>query len=244
MNSIPLLRRKQIWWPTLAGWLLLCVALLASGYVFWRHIYGFLAPTEPAPGARLLVVEGWMPRAELDQAIAIFRAGHYERVVTTGGPIDEWWASAPQNSSFADMAARYLRTHGLADVDVQAAPAPPSAQDRTFLNAVKLREWIDRQHLDVKALDVVSAGPHARRSRMMYRMALGPKVDVGIIAAHSSEFNEGNWWKSSAGAKAVLGETISIIWVTCFFHPPAPGSWEEAWGPRPPQAKPLRSPGS
>ena len=85
------------------GWLVLGVVLLAAGFFFWRHIYGFLAPNEPAPGARVLVVEGWMPRAELDQAVKIFRRGKYDRVVTTGGPIEEWWGVTPQMAWFAEL---------------------------------------------------------------------------------------------------------------------------------------------
>lgn len=216
------------------GWALFVVVLLAAGYFGWRHIYGFLAPNEPVPGARLLIVEGWMPRAELDQAVAIFRKGKYDRVVTTGGPIEEWWAATPQMSSFAELAAHYLKTHGLDGADVTAVPAPASAQDRTYLSAVKVRKWIDRQGAGIKAVDVVSAGVHARRTRMMYRQALGPEVKVGIFAAHSSEYDEAQWWKSSAGAKGVMGETISLVWVTLFFRPPEQGSREETWGPQPP----------
>jgi len=83
----PLLRTRQVTRPTVWGWLLIAVVVTAIALLGARHAYGLLAPNDPAPGARLLVVEGWLDPTDLDQAVIAFRAGHYERVVTTGGPI-------------------------------------------------------------------------------------------------------------------------------------------------------------
>src|SRR4051812_32657541 len=99
----------------------------AACLVAGRHIHGFLAPNSPAPGARILVVEGWIPGELLDQAVTAFRARGYRRVVTTGGPIEEW-LEFRGSSSYADWTANYLRKHGLQDADVTAVSAPASAQ--------------------------------------------------------------------------------------------------------------------
>jgi hypothetical protein len=187
-----------------------------------RQIHPFLAPNDPAPAARLLVVEGWMEMKDMDQAIAAFRKGRYERVVTTGGPI-ETWLELPGSSNSADLAASYLRKHGLEGVDVTAVSSSASAQERTFLSAVKVRDWTTKQGLAVTTLDVFSGGVHARRSRMLYRMAFGPTVDIGILAARPTQYDEERWWQTSVGVKSVLGETISVAWTACCFHPPPPG---------------------
>lgn len=187
-----------------------------------RQIHPFLAPNDPAPAARLLVVEGWMEMKDMDQAIAAFRKGRYERVVTTGGPI-ETWLELPGSSNSADLAASYLRKHGLEGVDVTAVSSSASAQERTFLSAVKVRDWATKQGLAVTTLDVFSGGVHARRSRMLYRMAFGPTVDIGILAARPTQYDEERWWQTSVGVKSVLGETISVAWTACCFHPPPPG---------------------
>lgn len=123
------------------------------------------------------------------------------------------------NSTYADLAAGYLRTHGLGDFPVAAVPASASTQDRTYLTAVKLREWLKGQGIAPSALDVFSGGTHARRSRMLYRMAFGPDVDVGVLSARSSQYDEERWWQTSAGAKSVLGEAISVVWTACCFYP-------------------------
>jgi hypothetical protein len=224
-----LFRRKQLWVPTLLGWLLLFVLIVIACAIGGRHIHAFLSSTAPAPAARLLVVEGWMEEQGLDQAVAAFHAGHYDRVITTGGAMEAWPAMFG-NTTYADIAARYLKTHGLENVDVIAVPAPASAQERTFLSAVKVREWLAARNIRIDTLDVFSSGVHARRSHMLYRMAFGPKVNVGILAAEPSDYDQMHWWKTSAGAKSVMGETISLIWTVCCFYPPNPGSHAETWG--------------
>lgn len=218
-----LVRRRQVWFPTFSGWLILIAFACGLVVIAGKSIHSFLAPNDPAPEARLLVVEGWMDMNDLDQAISAFRNGRYERVVTTGGPI-ETWLELPGGSNSADLAASYLTKHGLEDVDVTAVSSSAEAQDRTYRSALKLREWIAAQGLAVNALDVFSGGVHARRTRMLFQIALGPNVDVGILSARPTLYDEDRWWQTSAGAKSVLGESIGVVWTVCCFHPPQPDS--------------------
>ena len=104
---------------------------------------------------------------------------------------------------------------------------PTSAQDRTFLSAVVVRDWLRRQGGTTDAVDLFSGGVHARRSRLVFRMAFGPEVDVGVFAAAPRRYALERWWTTSEGAKAVLGEAIGLAWTACCFAPPAPGSHEE-----------------
>ena len=41
----------------------------------------------------------------------------------------------------------------------------------------------------ITALDVMSSGTRARRSRLLYRIAFGPDVQVGVLAATSSDYD-------------------------------------------------------
>lgn len=221
-----LVRRREIWLPTIWGWLVLLLIGAAMIVLVARSLYSFLAPNQPI-GARVLIVEGWMNPEGLEQAVDAFRSGGYERVVTTGGPID--WPELHGHATFAKRAADYLTQHGLAGASVTAVPAPQSAQDHTFLSAVMVREWAKRSGLTFDALDVLSSGTHARRSRLLYRLAFGPKVQVGVLAARSSDFDADAWWRTSTGARDVVEQAIGLLWVKCFFWPPPPGSHEERW---------------
>ena len=231
MMGPALFRRREIWLPTIWGWLALLLFGAAVIVLVARNLHSFLAPNEPV-GARILVVEGWMNPDGIDQAVAAFRAGGYERVVTTGGPI-EYWPGHHGHATFSERAADYLMQHGLADASVTAVPAPYSAQDHTFLSAVMVREWAKRSGLAFDAFDVFSSGTHARRSRLLYRLAFGPNVEVGVIAARFSEYDADAWWRTSTGARDVLDQVIGLLWVKCFFWPPPPGTHEERWAAPP-----------
>ena len=222
-----LVRRREIWLPTIWGWLALLLIGATTIVLVARNLHSFLAPNQPV-GARVLVVEGWIDTQGLDQAVAAFRSKGYERVVTTGGPIERM-PGLFGHATYAELAADYLKQHGLADASVMAVPAPESAQDHTFLSAVMVREWAKQSGLTFDALDVFSSGTHARRSRLLYRLAFGPNVEVGVFAARPSDYDADSWWQTSTGVRDVLDQAIGLLWVKCFFRPPPPGSHEERW---------------
>lgn len=225
MARVTLFRQHQVWLPTIWGWL----ALLVPGFVLCvfgvRNIYTYLAPNDPV-GARVLVVEGWLAPKELDQAVQAFKTNGYTRIATTGGPTD--WPET-KYGNYAKMAADYLAQHGVPHDLILVVPTPPSAQERTFLSAVMLRE--SAQHLGIKldAIDLFSSGAHARRSRLLYQMALGPKVHVGVLAARPEGYDPNAWWRTSKGVESIVFQSIGLIWVKCFFWPGPPGSQQELW---------------
>ena len=230
----PLLRLQTVWLPTLWGWFAL---LVASGATLVALAFGanaWLAPNQPLShrleqdGARILIVEGWLDEADLMQAIEAFRRGRYERIVTTGGPMDGW-VGVQSWRTYADRSASYLRQNGLGSVRIDAVPAPASQQDRTFLSAVMVREWAKHSGVALHTVDLFSAGVHARRSHRLFQMAFGADVQVGVLASRPLDVDPEHWWRSSAAAKAVLGELLSVAWTTCCFWPPQPGSHDEQW---------------
>ena len=219
--------------PTLWGWLVLMGVGAVAVVAFAHAAYGWFAPVDPARGtdgrgARTLVVEGWLDESELAQALAAFRRGRYERVLTTGGPIEPW-VDVGDWKNYAVRAASTLRAYGIASVPVIAVPAPASKQDRTYLSAVMVRDWAAQSQVSLGAIDLYSAGVHARRSRLLFRMALGDAVEVGVLAARPPDFDAEHWWTSSSGAKSTMGESLSLAWTICCFWPAPPGSHEERW---------------
>nr|WP_240901056.1 ElyC/SanA/YdcF family protein [Thioalkalivibrio sp. XN8] len=215
--------------PTWRSWLVIIGVLALGVLAAARHVHGFLAVERPAEDATILVVEGWLSQGALDRAVALYRDGAYRLVVTTGGPIESW-SDSDDFPSYADRASDYLVRSGVPADQIHSVPAPASAQNRTFLSAVMLRYWLDEQELAPAALDILSGGVHARRSHRLFRLALGPRVRVGILAAEADGYDPTAWWRSSAGAKAVMGELISLGWTVCCFRAPEPGSHQEHWG--------------
>jgi len=227
MIRVTLFRERRIWLPTILGWLLLLLMGVMTSVFFARNIYSFLAPNEPV-GARVLVVEGWLTPEELDQAAQAFKKGAYERIVTTGGPVSGW-PELITDTDYAKVAADYLVRHGVRHDEIAIVPAPRSAQERTFLSAVMFRESAQRLGITLDAIDIYSSGPHARRSHLLFQMALGQQVRVGVLAARPSNFDPESWWQTSAGVEAIVFQSIGFVWVKCFFWPGPPGSQKELW---------------
>lgn len=227
-----LLRRRELWWPTAWGWALVAAAVAGLLFATGLGARGFLAVSEPAraadgAAARLLVVEGWLTPGELDQALALIRRGGYRQVVTSGGPLNTWPVAYPD---FASRARHYLEQQGLPPgISLMSLPTPATAQDRTYASAVWVRDGLRSAGVPAQTLDVFTSGVHARRSRTLYRLAFGPQVTVGVISAEPTEYDLHRWWASSAGAKTVIGEALSVAWTACCFWPAAHGSHEEKW---------------
>ncbi len=228
MRVPALFRKREIWAPTLPGALaiLALAAVLVAGFA--RGIHAFLSPWQPL-GEGTLVVEGWVSDEELDQVVDAVRRGSYVRIVTAGGPVPRAMLSTGF-SNYADLGKHLLESHDVRGLPVVSVPAPASAQERTYLSAVMVREWARGQRLDIDSIDVFSSGVHGRRSWLIYRLAFGPKTRVGILSARPSTYEAESWWRTSLGAKTVLSETVSWVWTVLFFHPAPAGSEGEKWG--------------
>ncbi len=226
-----LLRRRELWFPTAWGWGLLLALIAGGSWLGVRTLYDFLAPNQPI-GRGVLVVEGWVDESGLEKAALLWNAGGYDRLVTTGGPV-EHYASLLPFETYAEQAAAILRSRGIPAREIAVVPARASVRDRTFASAVALREWLSANGGDARAIDVVSEGPHARRTWRLYQLAFGDGVAIGIRSVAPELYSPAAWWKSSAGAKDVLTEAIAWAWIACFFHPPPRGSYDEMSGSGP-----------
>lgn len=213
----PLLRRREVWVPTALGWAMFLALIAGISVAAGYSVYPFLALNAPV-GARTIVVEGWMDADALDEVVAALARVPYERVITTGGPRRVW---PPRHDlpTYADAAAEYLRQHGLPREKVIAAPAPYTERDHTYTSALAVREWQNRSGIRLDAIDVYSVGPHTRRSRLLYEIALGPAVKVGAYAAHVTDYDPGAWWRTSDGARDVVEQALGYLWVKCCFRP-------------------------
>jgi hypothetical protein len=221
-------RHKTVWFPTVLTSLLLCAAVVLALLMLIKQSYPWLALNAPArgkddTGASTLIVEGWLDESELAQVVAALHNRHYQRVLTTGGPIAAW-SDVGGWKTFAARSAAYLSPR--TSLPVIALPAPESSQERTYLNGLMVRAWQQQSGTRLEAVDVYSAGAHARRSRMVYRMALNMRseqqTEVGVLAAIAPGFDAQHWWRSSIGVKTTLGEALSWAWTACCFWPAPP----------------------
>jgi hypothetical protein len=214
-----LFRRRSIRIPTWRGWLFLFLLLMAAGVAVGYTVHPFLAPNHPVSGGAL-VVEGWAPDYALRTAVDDFKSGAYQKLYVTGGPLERG-AALVEYKTYAEFGAAVLSKFGLTTNEFSAVPAPLVRQDRTYTSAVALRSWFRKHGTMPKSINVISVGPHARRSWLLFRKAFGKEVKIGITAIPDADYDPKTWWRSSSGVRAVLGELLAYGYERLLFHPAA-----------------------
>jgi hypothetical protein len=211
-----LLVRKERWVLSWKGRLLLLALVLGALFLAVEAVYPFLAPNHPVQG-EFLVVEGWIPSDCLKQAAVLGQTGHYPKIFTTGCKVTDLWGLPPLYT-FADMAAERLNSLGVSNGLVQAVPSHLDLKDRTYNSAMALKEWCATHHQALKSFDVLTLGPHARRTWLLYEKAFGDDVKIGIIAVEDQTYEPARWWASSEGVREVVGEGIAYVYARVLFH--------------------------
>jgi uncharacterized SAM-binding protein YcdF (DUF218 family) len=212
--------RKERWSLSWRGRLIVASALLLVGALVLKEVYPFLAITHRVD-ADVLVVEGWIHEYAIRAAVDEFRSGSYERVFTTGGPVEGTGGYTNDYNTSAGVAADLLRKNGLANGSVQMVPSRVMDRDRTYGSAVALRNWFRAHDTTVRSINVITEDLHARRSRLLFQKALGEKVAVGVIAIPNPDYDAQRWWRFSAGLKDVLSEAATYVYARLLFYPSA-----------------------
>lgn len=221
------INRKERWGLSRRGWLI-CVFLGSTAccwFLFGAH--SFLAISQPA-NTDILVVEGWVNDYAIVAASQEFRSGHYQRILTTGGPVTGLGHYINDYQTAASVGAARLRKIGIPEDSLQMVPSRVMSRDRTYASAVALREWFREHDIAAKSLNVLTENVHARRTRLLFQKALGNDVLVGIIAVPNPDYDSKHWWRYSEGVKNVFAESAAYIYARLFFYPPDSARGEKA----------------
>jgi hypothetical protein len=216
MPSLALLKRKEVWFPTWRGWLLilLVTAMLVIGATMGA--VPFLAAVRPMHQG-VLVVEGWIPDYAMEEAKRVFESHSYKFLVVTGVPIEQGYYISKEKN-FARLAVLTLKELGMKEeaiVPIMVANAP---RDRTYATARQVRVWLDAKSI-TDPVDVFTLGVHARRTWLLYRLALGNKYTSGVIASSDRSYDPHAWWKTSSGFRTVTSEIIAYVYAKLLFNP-------------------------
>ena len=212
-----LFRRKESWTLTLRGWLSLLgvVGLLTFGGIL--GVYPFLAPTHRVD-TEYLVVEGWVGDYALVESIAEFKSKPYRLMFTVGCEMTSIVNIDP-GDNHADYAFTRLKWLGMNPELIQPVVAHVKYRNRTYESALAFRKWIEEKHLTVTRFNLVTVGPHARRSRLLFEKAFQGNAEIGVIAVEDPEYDSRRWWRYSEGVKEIMSEAASYFYVRLFFWP-------------------------
>jgi len=193
------------------------VVLFAAFFFLWR-VYPFLAVTHRAD-TNVLVVEGWIHEYAIRAAVEEFRSSSYQRVLTTGGPVEGTGGYINDYQTAASVGADLLTKSGLPNEFVQMVPSRVMDRDRTYGSAVALRNWFRQHNMPVRSINVVTEDVHARRTRLLFEKALGHDVAVGVIAVANPDYDACHWWRYSEGVKDVVSEMVAYVYAELLFYP-------------------------
>lgn len=213
-----LLLRSERWGLSLRGWVLVFLITLGMVLELARNLYPFLAITQLTSG-EILVVEGWIHSDSVEQAVREYKAANYQCVLVVSAVYDvgNKWDSRRYKSEYI---ADDLIGQGVPKDRVHVIFCAVAQKDRTYQSALAVREWLHEQGRPVKFLDVVTIGPHARRSKLLFhRVFRQDEVKIGVLAMSEREYDPEHWWRSSEGIREVLFEAVAYLYVKWFFVP-------------------------
>ena len=212
-----LISKRERYGLTLRGYIIIAGMTIVLLILVVGYLYPFLAVSDPVAGD-IMVVEGWVPRYAIERAARDFKKEDYKLLVTTGVPFGIGSPLRRYGTS-AELAASCVRSMGIDEERVVAVSTPDVKRNRTYESAIQLKEWLKSKGLKIKALNIYTLGPHARRTRMLYMYVFAPDVEVGIIAVNSKDYEPNRWWTYSSGVRQVLDEAIAYLYAKFFFYP-------------------------
>lgn len=213
-----LLVHKPRWGLSWSGYLAVLATLIGIGWVVTTNIHPFLATTDRLE-TRVLVVEGWIDKYALEGASREFAAHGYERVLSTGGPVVGLGGYVNDFQTSASVGAEGLKAAGVPASLVQMVPSRISGRDRTYSSAVALREWLRREQFPIRSFNVLTEDAHARRTRLLYQLAFGREVEVGVVSIPNPDYDPRRWWRYSQGVREVVGEALAYLYARFLFFP-------------------------
>jgi hypothetical protein len=213
-----MLSRRERWSLSWRGRLFVTSVGLVAAYLAFLSIHPFLAVTHRV-NTKVLVVEGWVAQYAIQRGAEAFKNGSYERIFTTGGPVNGNGGYTNDYNTSASVGAEILKKFGVPDDLVQMVPSRVIGRERTYSSAVALRDWFRDRNLAIQSFNVLTQDCHARRTRLLYQEAFGKKVTVGVIAVSNPDYNPKDWWRYSDGVREVVSESIAYIYARFFFYP-------------------------
>ena len=205
-----LIHRQEVWVLTVQGWLVTLGCIATLMLFLLTHVHSFLAVNSPIK-ADVLIVEGWIPDYAIEQAMVEFKSGGYKKLITTGVPV-ELGSYLAQYKNAAEISAATLRKLGFEQDKLVAVPAPNVIRNRTYASAVALRQWLASSDLKIKSVNLYTFDVHTRRSWLIFKEALAPEIQVGVIAVKSYNYAPNQWWISSEGVRSIISEMIAYIY--------------------------------
>jgi hypothetical protein len=212
----PFFKKREVWLPTWRTMVVLFAAMIAAVVCLAKFLPRFLSPVRPVE-AQILVVEGWAAESCLRRSLEVYREGNYKLMVVSGGGIESGM-NISSYTNYANLGAARLKEYGFPGTNLFAVASPETDMDRTYHGALAVKAFL-MTNTTARGVNLVSSGTHARRSGLLFEMALEPEFNVGVISAPNPEFDPDHWWRKSQGVRAIINETVAYLYARLIFDP-------------------------
>jgi hypothetical protein len=117
--------------------------------------------------------------------------------------------------SHPEIVRNKLIKSGIDSSKVIAVTGSKTRINRTLTGALAFRDWLMESGQNVRDVNIISMGIHARRTWMTYKKVLGKSYNIGIIALPES----GNEISEKSKRYAAITETLDLVyyWVILIF---------------------------
>ncbi len=204
-----LLVKKHIYVPTVLGWVLILLCVCALPLAALRFAYPFLAYNRPNQTS-VCIIEGWVPDQILMEALPAVMGADDQLFVTTGGPL-QLGHELSRYRTYAELTEARLAKMGIDPERIVAVPNKAVQRDRTHAAALAVREWLQK-HPRVTGANLVTKGPHARRSFVIFKKVLPSSFELGVCSVPPRGYDPQRWWASSEGFRTVVSEAIAYTY--------------------------------
>jgi len=93
-------------------------------------------------------------------------------------------------NSLASLTRNRLLALSLDSSLIMAIPARKVRINKTLTSALAFRDWLNTTDIDIKGINIMSLGTHARRTWMTYNKILNEKYEVGIISIPDKKYSK------------------------------------------------------
>jgi hypothetical protein len=83
--------------------------------------------------------------------------------------------------------------------------------NRTLASALAFREWVRKSEIEIKGINIVTLGTHARRTWMIYNKILKKKYKIGIISLPDYRANHSRIYRLFKTVRETIG--IVYYWI-------------------------------
>jgi len=166
-----------------------------------RHgVFLFLSPDRPIQ-AEVLVIEGWLSDCTLKEAAGEFLRGNYSYCLVSGGK---------NHSSHIPM--KVLMHYGIDSVVIKVTEAETVMGHNTYYMALATRQWLQTYDPKVSTMNILTAGPHGRKSWMIFRRVFGQNYSIGVRSVSIEQCDDALWCGSNKGVRTLVKYGIGYIY--------------------------------